>query len=88
MALPVQLVEGIGTLAGIMTTVAFVPQVLRTWRLGSARDFSLPMLLLFVGGVGLWLVYGLLKGALPLLLANAVTFVLAAFILVVKVRRG
>lgn len=88
MGLSVRLVEGIGTLAGIMTTVAFVPQVLRTWRLGSARDFSLPMLLLFVGGVGLWLVYGLLKGALPLLVANAVTFVLAAFILWVKVRGG
>ena len=88
MAIPADIVEPIGMLAGIMTTVAFVPQAVRTWRLRSAEDFSLPMLLLFVGGVGLWLCYGVLKGSLSLLLANAVTFVLASFILAVKLRRG
>lgn len=80
--------EGIGLVAGVLTTVAFVPQVLRTWRTGSARDFSLDMLLLFVAGLALWLVYGLLSRSAPMVLANAATLLLASYILVVKVRRG
>ncbi len=80
--------EWIGLLAGSLTTMAFVPQVLRTWRQGRAEDFSLPMLLLFVAGVALWLTYGVLSGALPMILANAVTLCLASYILVVKVRHG
>ena len=80
--------EGIGLVAGVLTTVAFVPQVARTWRTGTARDFSLKMLLLFVAGVALWLVYGLLSRSAPMVLANAATLLLASYILVVKVRRG
>ena len=80
--------EGIGLLAGGLTTVAFVPQVAKTWRTGSAEDFSLPMLLMFVAGVALWLWYGLLSQSLPMVLANAVTLLLASYILMVKVRRG
>ena len=45
-------------------------QVMRTWTTGSARDFSLKMLLLFVAGVGLWLAYGLLTRSAPMVLAN------------------
>ena len=82
------MVEWIGLLAGFLTTIAFVPQVLRTWRKGRAEDFSLPMLLLFVAGVALWLAYGVLAGALPMILANAVTLCLASYILVVKLRYG
>ncbi len=80
--------EWIGLLAGFFTTVAFVPQVLRTYRSGRAEDFSLPMLLMFVAGVALWLAYGLMARALPMILANAVTLCLASYILIVKVRHG
>ena len=80
--------EWIGLLAGLLTTIAFVPQVLRTRRTGRAADFSLPMLLLFVSGVGLWLAYGLMSGSRPMILANAVTLLLASYILVVKLRHG
>ena len=81
-------IEGVGLVAGVLTTVAFVPQVLRTWRTGTAQDFSLNMLLLFVAGVALWLVYGLLSRSAPMVLANAATLLLASYILLVKVRRG
>jgi MtN3 and saliva related transmembrane protein len=77
-------VEVLGLLAGALTTAAFVPQVLRTHRTRSAEDFSLPMLVLFVAGVALWLGYGLWLGAPSVVAANAVTLVLAGYILRVK----
>jgi MtN3 and saliva related transmembrane protein len=80
-------IEWLGVLAGVMTTTAFVPQVVRTWRSGSARDFSLPMLLLFVGGVALWLAYGVAVGSAGLIVANGVTLPLSGYILWVKLRQ-
>lgn len=80
--------EMVGLAAAALTTAAFVPQAARTWATGSARDFSLPMLVMFVTGVALWLAYGLMKGLLAVTLANLVTLALASFILVVKLRRG
>ena len=80
--------EWVGLVAGLLTTLAFVPQVQRTWRMGQARDFSLPMLVMFVTGVALWLVYGVFLGSSSVVLANAVTLVLAGYILVIKVRHG
>ena len=76
--------EALGLIAGLFTTAAFVPQVARTWRTGSAEDFSLPMLLMFVTGVALWLAYGAVLGALSIVAANATTLVLASYILWVK----
>jgi MtN3 and saliva related transmembrane protein len=80
--------ETVGLVAGALTTVSFVPQVIKTWRTRSAGDFSLPMLLLFVAGIALWLAYGLMAQAWPVIYANAITLVLSAYILVVKLRRG
>lgn len=82
----IDLVNTIGTLAGLLTTVAFVPQVVRTWKTGSAEDISLLTFLLFTSGVLLWLVYGVMLHALPVILANAVTLALSASILALKVR--
>lgn len=74
----------IGTLAGILTTIAFIPQVIKTWRTRSARDISLFMFLLFSSGVLLWLVYGLLIDSMPIILANGITLALSVSILVLK----
>jgi len=79
-------VEAVGMVAGALTTIAFVPQVLQTWRTGSARDFSLPMLLLFTVGIALWLAYGVLLQQVPIILPNVVTLVLSAYMLGVKLR--
>jgi len=78
----------LGLAAGTLTTIAFLPQVIRTWRLKSARDLSLGMVLIFSAGVLLWLVYGLLTQDLPVILANLVTLVLNLTILIFKLKFG
>jgi len=75
-----------GYLAGILTTVAFVPQVTRAWRLKETRDISLAMLLLFGAGVLLWTVYGLWVSSLPVIAANVATFLLILVLVALKIR--
>lgn len=79
-------IEWVGLVAGLLTTLAYLPQVLQVWRTRSARDVSLGMFTLMVIGIGLWLVYGLLIGSLALILANGVTLLLASLILIGKLR--
>jgi MtN3 and saliva related transmembrane protein len=78
----------VGLSAGTLTTIAFFPQLAKTWKTKSARDMSLGMLATFCTGVFLWLVYGLLIHSVPVILANFVTFVLACAILLLKLRYG
>jgi MtN3 and saliva related transmembrane protein len=84
----VDFVELVGVIAGILTTSAFVPQAVRTWRTQSAKDFSLGLLVLLVVGNTLWLAYGAMKGSTGLVAANLVTVPLTVYLLVVKIRRG
>ncbi len=79
-------VTALGIAAGTLTTIAFVPQVLKAWRSRSTRDVSLAMFLTLCTGVVLWLIYGILVEDLPLILANGVTLCLAGTILVLKLR--
>lgn len=76
----------VGTLAGILTTIAFIPQVSKTWKTRSARDISLLMFLLFSCGVLLWLIYGIRLNAMPIIIANGITLALSASILVMKIK--
>jgi MtN3 and saliva related transmembrane protein len=78
----------VGLIAGSFTTIAFVPQVWKVWKSRSARDISLPMYLIFTVGVALWLAYGLMTGAVPVIAANSVTLVLAGAVLIMKLRFG
>lgn len=80
--------ELVGLVAGTLTTLAFVPQAVRTLRLGSARDFSPLMLGLFVSGIVLWLAYGLMAGLTAVIAANGATLALTAPIVWVKLRKG
>lgn len=77
-------IEIIGIVAGICTTIAFLPQVVKTWRSKSAKDLSLGMFSIFCTGVALWLTYGILIGDLPIILANSFTFLLAGCLLYFK----
>ena len=79
-------VDVLGLLAGSLTTVAFVPQVLRVWRTRSTSDISMPMYAVFTSGTMTWLLYGLALGALPVILANVITTGLAASVIVMKLR--
>lgn len=82
------LVDLLGYVAGLLTTVAYLPQVLQVWRTGSTRDISLQTYLVLVAGVGLWCVYGIVVGELPIMLANGLTLLLAGTILVLKLKNG
>ncbi|MDA0239537.1 MAG: SemiSWEET transporter [Proteobacteria bacterium] len=76
----------IGLAAATLTTLAFLPQVIKTWRTRSATDISLLMFLMMTVGIGLWLTYGILINDLPLIGANVITLVLAVTILYFKLR--
>ncbi|RCK33511.1 hypothetical protein TH9_11595 [Thalassospira xiamenensis] len=78
----------LGLLAGSLTTIAFLPQVIRTWRTRSTADISLVMFLILCTGIALWLVYGLILGDWPVIIANGFTLVLASTILFFKLRHG
>lgn len=82
--------QWIGTAAAVLTTGSFIPQAWLTLRTRDVSGISLGMYMGFTAGVALWLVYGLLLGEWPIIIANAVTFALAASILVTKwrVERG
>ena len=78
----------VGYLAAMLTTVAFVPQAWLTWKTRRADGVSLGMYGIFTAGIALWLIYGLLVGAWPIIVANALTLALALFILGMKIRFG
>ena len=80
------LTDLIGTLAAVLTTISFLPQALHTFRTKDVRGISLGMYSAFTLGVALWLVYGLLLGAWPVVIANLITLGLASAILVMKLR--
>lgn len=78
----------IGYIAACLTTLSFLPQALHTFRTRDVKGISLGMYALFTTGVALWLVYGLMLMAWPLIVANVITLLLALAILVMKLRFG
>ena len=78
----------LGFAAGLLTTVAFVPQAVKIWKTKSARDVSLHAFVTFTLGVALWLAYGVVRQEPPIIVWNAVTLLLAGAILAMKVRFG
>jgi len=80
--------EWLGYVAATLTTLAFVPQAAKTIRSRDTSGISLGMYVVFVVGIVCWFGYGIALGSWPMILANAVTFVLASVILVLKLRHG
>ena len=78
--------DAVGFLAGVLTTIAFVPQALKMYASKSGTDVSARMLLIFSAGLILWLIYGIMIGSLPVILANIVTLILSATIIALKIR--
>jgi MtN3 and saliva related transmembrane protein len=77
-------IDFIGYSAAVCTTLSFLPQLIRVLKLRSARDISLGMFLIFSVGTVLWMVYGLFLHSKPVVVANAVTLLLAVSILILK----
>ena len=74
-----------GFLAALLTTIAFLPQLYKTWQTKSADDVSLVMLILFITGLLCWIIYGLKINSIPILVANIITFIFNFSILVFKI---
>ena len=80
------LIDLIGTVAAILTTASFLPQAWHTFQTKDVRGISLGMYSVFTLGVAMWLVYGILLSAWPIVISNAITVALASAILVMKLR--
>ena len=78
----------LGYIAGTLTTLAFLPQALKAFRTKRTKDISLTMWLLLCTGVLCWLIYGVLLNAGPIIIANAVTLILAGTVLLLKLIHG
>ena len=73
-----------GFSAALLTTIAFLPQLYKTWQTKSAEDVSLIMLILFITGLICWIVYGIKINSIPILIANIITFIFNFSILILK----
>jgi MtN3 and saliva related transmembrane protein len=76
----------IGYISAFLTTLAFVPQALHSWKTRDLSGISLPMYSLFSIGVAGWIIYGFMIASLPIILANVVTLLLACAVLVLKLK--
>ena len=75
-----------GFSAALLTTIAFLPQLYKTWQTKSADDVSLVMLILFITGLVCWIIYGLKIDSIPILVANIITFIFNFSILILKIK--
>ena len=82
------LTEYLGLVAGFLSTVALVPQILRVYRLKSAREISFLYNTSLLLGIILWLVYGILLGLVPIIIWNIIGLVLTCLLLLAKVKYG
>ncbi len=76
----------IGLLAATLTTVAFLPQMIKVWQTKSAKDVSYTMLITFIIGVFLWFIYGILRQDIAIILANGITLIFNLTILWLKIK--
>ncbi len=78
-------IDFFGYFAAILTTAAFLPQLIKTLKTKKAEDVSLITLIMFISGVGFWIIYGYEISSSPILIANIITFLLNSFILISKI---
>ncbi len=78
----------IGFLAALCTTSSFLPQVIKTIKIKETKDISFLMYAILIAGVLLWIIYGILKQDVPVIVANIITFVLATTVLILKIKHG
>ena len=78
--------DTIGLIAGFLTSTGFLPQLLKALKTKSTKDISAPMLLILAAGVILWIVYGVMVSALPVIIANVLSLTFISSILILKVK--
>jgi len=80
------MIDVLGYISATLTTIAFLPQIIKTVQTKSAKDVSMGMFVLFTIGVFLWIIYGILTRTYPVLIANAVIFCLALAQILLKIK--
>ncbi len=78
----------IGLTAGTLTTISFLPQVIKTIKTKETKDISMAMYIVLGTGIFLWMIYGILIKDFPVILANSISFVLAIVVLILKIKHG
>lgn len=76
----------IGFIAGTMTTVSFIPQIIKIIKTKQVRDISLVMYIVLTTGISLWLLYGVMIREMPIIAANSIAFILCFFVVIAKIR--
>ena len=88
LTLKMEWTTSIGLLGGMLTTIAFLPQVIKSWQTKKTKDISFWMYLILVTGIALWLIYGISIKNLPIIFANTITFILAFSVLMLKIKHN
>lgn len=82
------LISAVGFLAALLTTTSNLPQAVKCWRTGSTEDISLRAFIILALGLATWVVYGVLRSDIPLIVANAISTSIALSIVAAKLRNG
>ena len=80
--------EYLGYIGGVLTTFCYVPQIVRVFRLKSAKEISLPFTIMLLIGVVIWLMYGILLSLVPIILWNSIGVVVVILLLFAKLKFG
>ena len=80
------MIQILGLVAGTCTSLAAVPQLVKAWKTKEVKDISLKMFLLYVVGIGLWLVYGILRNDSPIIITNSLSLTFNVAMLVLKLK--
>ena len=78
----------VGLVAATCTTIAFFPQILQVYHTKQTRDLSLPTFIFLTTGIFIWLIYGILLGSLPIILANSIALIGCLYIVIMKIKQG
>jgi len=78
----------VGLIAGAFTTISLLPQVIKTIKTKETKDISMATYIILISGMLLWIVYGVLIDAPPVILANAFSLLLALIVLIFKIKHG
>ena len=80
------IINYVGFFAAFCTTISFLPQVIKVYKTKSTKDISLYMFLIFTIGTFCWLIYGIIESSLPIIIANTISLILSAIILLYKIK--
>ncbi|WP_223815987.1 SemiSWEET transporter [Adhaeribacter rhizoryzae] len=75
------MVQILGLVAGACTSLAAVPQLVKTWKTKEVENISMKMFLFYVVGMSMWLTYGIIKSDLPIIITNAIALTFHALML-------